>query len=183
MRYVPKGEKAAWHERAMAAADKADLGNFISLCVKAKEWHRLAGRVRSAKLAELESLSHYCTEPAAKGLAKQDPAAAANLYRALGLRIINAGKSKDYAAALDHLGKARDLYCGAGQASEWEALLRTVRTAHSRKSGFLSAFEQIVSGKARRSPSYAEEAQERWKRLSSREFVANTARSSAAGIF
>lgn len=30
MRYVPEGEKTRWHERAMAAADKTDLGDFIS---------------------------------------------------------------------------------------------------------------------------------------------------------
>ena len=57
----------------MTAADKADLGNFISLCVKAKEWDRLAQRVHSARPAELEALSHYCAEPAAEGLAKKEP--------------------------------------------------------------------------------------------------------------
>ncbi|MFO1500658.1 MAG: hypothetical protein U1G07_20120 [Verrucomicrobiota bacterium] len=77
MHYVPKEQKAAWQEQAMAAADKADLGEFVSLCVKAKEW---------------ESLSHYCTEPAAR--AWRDALAAAKLYRAMGLRIVNAGKSK-----------------------------------------------------------------------------------------
>lgn len=165
MRYVPRGEKSAWHERAMAGADKAGLGDFLALCVKAQEWQRLAGRVHSAKSAELENLSHYCTEPAAKGLAKKEPLAAAKLYRALGLRILNAGKSKYYDAALDHLEKAHDLYCGAGQASEWEALVRSVRAAHSRKSGFLSAFEQLASGKTQRFPSFADQTQEGWKRL------------------
>jgi uncharacterized Zn finger protein len=165
MRYVPRSEKSTWHERAMAVADKAGLGDFLALCVKAKEWQRLAGRVHSAKSVELENLSHYWTEPAAKGLAKKEPLAAAKLYRALGLRILNAGRSKYYDAALDHLEKAHDLYCGAGQASEWEALVRSVRAAHSRKSGFLSAFEQLASGKSQRSPSFADQAQEGWKRL------------------
>jgi tetratricopeptide (TPR) repeat protein len=167
MRYVPKSEKSAWHDRALTAANKANLGAFIALCVKAKEWQRLAGRVRSAEPAELERLSHYCTEPAAKDLAKHEPLAAAKLFRALGLRILNAGKSKYYDAALDHFEKARDLYFGAGRASEWEALVRVVRITHSRKSGFLSAFEQIVSGKPKRSPNFAVQAQERWKRLTS----------------
>jgi hypothetical protein len=167
MRYVPKGEKAVWQERAMAAADKADLGNFIPLCVKAKEWDRLVQRVHSAKSHELEALSHYCTEPAANGLVKKDAIAAAKLYRALGLRVVNAGKGKYYGEALGHLAKARDLYCGASQAAEWLAIVEFVRTAHSRKSGFLSAFEEIVSGKSKRSSSYAEAAQARWKRLTS----------------
>jgi len=55
------------------------------LCVKVKEWERLGQRVYSAKLVELEALSHYCTEAAAKALAKKNPLAAAKLYRALGL--------------------------------------------------------------------------------------------------
>lgn len=144
------------------------------MCLKAREWERLAGRVRSATPGELETLSHYCTEPAAKALAKRDPVPAAKLYRALGMRILNAGKSKYYDAALDHFEKARDLYCEAEQPSGWEEIVGAVRTAHSRKSGFLSAFEELVSrdsqrspGGSRRSPSFADEAQDRWKRLSS----------------
>ena len=167
MRYAPGSEKAAWHERAMAAAASAGLGEFISLCVKAKEWARLAQRVHSAKPLELEALSHYCTEPAAKALAKKDPSAAAKLYRALGLRILSAGKSKYYDAALDHFTKAQSLYCGAGQTTDWEELAGTVRNAHSRKRGFLAAFEKIAAGKTQRSPSFTEQAQEQWKRLTS----------------
>jgi len=167
MRYAPGSDKAAWHERAMAAAAGASLGKFISLCVKTKEWERLSQRVHSAKPVELEALSHYCTEPAAKALAKKDPLAAAKLYRALALRILSAGKSKYYDAALDHFEKARNLYCGAGQIPDWEALAGTVRTAHSRKRGFLAAFEQIASGKSQRPPSFAEKAQDQWKRLTS----------------
>ena len=37
-------------------------------------------------------------------------------------------------------------------------MVEVVRTAHSRKSGFLSGFERIVAGKFERTPSYAEEA-------------------------
>jgi len=167
MRYVPKDEKSQWQERALAAAEQANLGDFLSLCVKAKEWGRLAQRIHSANHAELEALSHFCTEPAAKGLAKKDPPAAAKLYRALGLRILDAGKSKYYREALEHFEKARSLYCGTGQASEWQTVVALVHKAHSRKSGFLSAFEQIVSGKSKPSPSFAEEAHARWKRLTS----------------
>ena len=166
MRYVPKAEKAAWHERAMVATDKADLGELISLWVKAKEWERLAQRVHLATAEELESLSHYCTESAAKGLAKKDALASAKLYRALGLRIVNAGKSKYYSEALSHFESSRDLLCAAGHAAEWQSLVGTVRVAHSRKSGFLSAFGRIVSGKSH-PPSYAEQAQAHWKRLTS----------------
>ena len=167
MRLVPRGEKASWQKRTMAVAEKADLGDFVSLCVKAKEWDRLAQRVHSAKPAELEDLSHFHGEPAAKALAKKDPFAAAKLYRALGLRIVNAGKSKYYSEALEHFEKARELYGGAGKTMEWAAVIDFVRRAHSRKSGFLSAFEQVVSGKSEAAPSYADEAQARWKRMTS----------------
>ncbi len=165
MRFVPKKEKAVWQERAMVAADKADLGDFISLCVKVKAWDRLAPRIHLANPGELEAQSHYCTEPAAEGLTKRDTLAAAKLYRALGLRIVNAGKSKYYREALEHFEKARNLYCTAGQPAEWGTVVQFVRTAHSRKSGFVSAFEKLVSGKSGRAPSFAEAAQERWKRL------------------
>lgn len=167
MRYVPKDERSAWHERAMAAASHADLDVFVSLCVKAREWEQLASRVRAAPSSELDALSHYTSEPAAKGLAKRNPLAAAKLYRALGMRILNSGKSKYYGPALDHFEHARDLYCGSGQKSEWDAIVSTVRRAHSRKRGFLSSFEQIVRGKPRYSPSFTDLAQERWKRLTS----------------
>ncbi len=86
MRYVPKKQKPVWQARAMAAANKADLGNFIPLCVKAMEW---------------------------------------------------------------------------------AAIVEFVRTAHSRKTGFLTSFASIIFGKSVRSPSYAEEAQARWKKLTS----------------
>ena len=152
LRYVPRGEKTAWQKRAMSVAEKADLGDFVALCVKAKEWDRLAQRVHSAKPAELEGLSHYCSEPAAKVLAKKDLLAAAKLYRALGLRIVIAAKSRYYREALEHFEKARDLYRRVGQTLEWAAVVEIVRRAHFRKSGFLSAFEEIVSGNSEPSP-------------------------------
>jgi len=100
-------------------------------------------------------------------LARRDPLAAAKLYRALGLRILSSGKSRYYDAALDHFKKARSLYCGAGQTADWEELAGTVRNAHSRKKGFLASFEQIASGKSQRPPSFADQAQQQWKRLTS----------------
>ena len=50
---------------------------------------------------------------------------------------------------------------------EWAAVVDVVRSAHSRKSGFLCAFEEIVSGKSEPSPSHVEEAQAQWKRMTS----------------
>jgi uncharacterized Zn finger protein len=119
---------------------------------------------------ELEALTHYCTEPAAKGRARNDPVESAKLYRALGMRILKAGKNKYYKyyeAALGHFKKAGDMDCGAGQAAEWEAVIETMRTAHSRKRGFLSALEQRLCGKSQRSPSFAQDARALWNRLTS----------------
>jgi len=167
MRSVSRDERPKWYERAMAEAGGTGLPEFISLCVKTREWNRHSQRVHSAQSAELEALSHYVTEPAAKGLARKDPLAAAKVYRAMGLRILSSGKSRYYGAALDHLKKARNLYGRAGQGLEWKALAEFVRTAHSRKSGFMADFEQVVFGKCGRSPSFAEQAQEQWERLTS----------------
>jgi tetratricopeptide (TPR) repeat protein len=167
MHFVPRREKAAWHQKAMAKAAGAGLREFIALCVKSKEWERLAQRVHSLKPSELEALSHFCTEPAAKGLARRDTLAGAKLYYALGSRILHAGKSKYYGAALEHFEKARDLFRQAGRSSEWQVLAAGVRTANFRKKGFLAEFELIISGKSKRSPSFAKQAQQRWKRMSS----------------
>jgi uncharacterized Zn finger protein len=145
MRYVPKGEKAGWRERALVVAENGNLEVFIDLCVKTREWQRLAARVLTAEPIVLEGISHCCTEPAANGLAKKDPGMAAKLYQALGMRILNAGKSKYYGSALGHFRKACRLYRQADQAPEWQALVEAVRAAHSRKLGFLSGFERIVS--------------------------------------
>ena len=123
--------------------------------------------MHSAQPDVLEGLSHYDTEPAAEKLAGKDALAAAKLYRALGLRILQARKSRYYNAALAHFERARDLYLGAGQHSEWKTLADAVRKEHPRKSGFLSGFEQLVSGNAGRSESFAEQAREQWKRLTS----------------
>jgi uncharacterized Zn finger protein len=167
MRHAPKGERSAWHERAMAAASHAALEDFMSLCVKAKDWSRLATRIHAATHAELERVSHFDSEPAAKALSKRDPLAAAKVFRALGVRILADGKSKYYGEALDSFERARDLYCAHGRASEWQELVQSVRVEQSRKRGFLSAFEKTVAGQSGSEPSFAEQARQRWKQQTS----------------
>ena len=167
MRYVPKAEKAQWRERAIETAGRGDMGDFLTLCVKTKEWDRVAARVHAADHAELESLSHYHSEPAADGLAKRDARAAAKLYRALCLRILTRKKSKYYGAALDHIERARELYLKVGEETEWRDVVEAIRTAHSRKSGFLAGFERIVAGCSPAMPSFAERARRRWAKQSS----------------
>ena len=96
LRYVPKAERQAWHEKAMAAAAQGDLASLIELWLSVKEIDRLAQRLDRTGMAELEGLGHYVTEPAAERLAKIHPGAAAKLFRALCVRILDAGKSKYY---------------------------------------------------------------------------------------
>lgn len=73
IRYVPKAERGAWHEKAMAASEQGDLGSLIELWLGAKEIDRLAARLERTSDTQLEGLSHYLTEAAAWRLAKTHP--------------------------------------------------------------------------------------------------------------
>lgn len=165
MRFVPKAERAAWHAKAMEAAASGDLGSLIELWLETKEIDRLVERLRRAKDSELEDLSHYTTEPAAKRLAKSHPAVAAKVFRALGMRILNAKKSKYYDAALSNFEDAKECYAHAGLDKEWRAVVAEVRKAHHRKVGFMGGFERLVAGQGPSDePSFLERAKGRWAR-------------------
>jgi hypothetical protein len=164
-RYVPKSERAAWHEKAMAAAEPGDLSALIGLWLGLKEIERLVERLDRTGNSELERLSHYVTEPAAERLARTHPAVAAKLHRALCVRILDAAKSKYYAAALAHLEAARKCYLAAGLEDHWNALTAEIRRDHSRKTGFMPGFEAIVTGRrGRAEPSFLDRARVRWAR-------------------
>ena len=163
MRYVPKPDRSAWHERAMATAERGDLGSFIELCVKAKETDRLAKRLECPSDGDLEGLSHYETEPAATAVAKKHPSAAAKVFRALCMRTLKAAKSKYYDEALTHLEQARRCYLAAGLEQHWEALALEIRRDHYRKSSFMPGFDAIVAGKrARVEASFLDRARWQW---------------------
>ncbi len=164
MRYVPKPDRSAWHERAMATTERGNLEPFIELCVKAKETDRLAKRLECASDRELEGLSHYETEPAAKALAGAHPAVAAKVFRALCMRTLKAAKSKYYDAALAHLEEARRCYLTAGFEHQWEALALEIRRDHYRKSSFIPGFNAIaVDKRARVEPSFIDKARRQWR--------------------
>ncbi|MBI4566223.1 MAG: hypothetical protein HY716_16175 [Planctomycetes bacterium] len=113
--------------------------------------------------AELEGLSHYTTEPAAKRLAKGHPDVTARIYQALGMRILNAKKSKYYDAALSNLENAKRCYELAGLARDWEAVVAQVRKDHHRKFGFMDGFEKLVAGHGPSDePSFLDRARGRW---------------------
>ncbi len=162
MRFAPKTERRAWHAKAMDAAARADLGSLIELWLKTREIERLVERLRTATDAQIEGLSHYQTEPAAKRLAKPHPDVAAKVYRALGMRILLAKKSKYYNAALSNFASAKCCYDRAGLHRDWDALVASVRGAHHRKAGFMASFERLVAGDPSDEPSFLERARNRW---------------------
>ncbi len=163
MRYAPKRDAGVWREKAMTIAERSgDLAAVIELWLQTGEIDRLVARLRPCSDTELESLSHYATEPAAGRLAKKHPDIAARLYRALGMRIVNSRKSRYYAAALQHFEQARDCYAGAGLDEAWNALVSQVSRDHHRKSAFIAGFERIVRGAGRSTESFADRARKQW---------------------
>lgn len=165
MAEAPEADRAHWHARAMAAAETGTLWTLIPLWVEAQEIDRLVARLRPLEDDALEALSHSITEPAAACLATSHPDVAARLYRALGLRILTAKKSKYYGAALAHFSQAKDCYARAGLDHEWQARVALVFRLHGRKYGFMPGFERVVSGQLPpKEPLFLERAQRRWWR-------------------
>src|SRR3984893_11118546 len=163
MKYLPKQERAAWHEKAMDAARTADLHSLMQLLLETKELERLADLVGQNKDGALEDVSHYTTEPAAKKLEKTHPEAAARLWCAQGMRVIKAKKSKYYGAALENFERARRGYERAGLINDWQRVVNEVRSEHYRKTGFMSGFEEVVAGSGpSEKPSFLERAKARW---------------------
>jgi uncharacterized Zn finger protein len=131
----------------MNASDQADLNFVIELWLATKEMNRLVRRLRRSTHQELESLSHYTTESAAKKLARPHPDVAAKVYRALGMRILNSKKSRYYDAALSHFEQARRCYKKAGEDLAWRTLVEEILQAHRRNSAFMPGFEKLIQGK------------------------------------
>ncbi len=163
MCYVPAKEKQTWHQKAMQASEKGRLASQIELWLKKKEIDRLVSRLRKAMGQELEDLSHYTAEPLARKLERSHPDISARLYCALCMRIINAGKSKYYDAALNNIERAKKCYDKAGLNADWQAVVADVRQRHFRKKGFMAGFEDIVSGAPKHvEPPFLEQAKARW---------------------
>ena len=164
MKYVPKGERAKWHAKAMKTSDQADLNFAIELWLATKETERLAGRLRRSTHQELESLSHYTSEPAAKKLERLHPDIAAKVYRSLGTRILNSKKSRYYDVALSHFEQARRCYKKSGEDLAWQTLVEEILQTHRRKSAFMPGFEKLIQGKRPRAESSFAERTKRQKR-------------------
>jgi len=123
-------------------------------------------RLRKTCDGSIESLSHYTINPAAEKLAGDYPDVAAKLYRAMGFRIINAGRSKYYGAALSNFEQAKKCYEKADLKSLWMETVEKVMNNHARKYSFIPGFKQVVAGKGPSTePSIIERAKMRWRKL------------------
>ena len=165
MRFVAEPDRADWHAKAMAAARSADLHTIIDLLIAAKEIGRLADLIAGTSDQALQDASHFATEPAAKSLEEPHPELAARLWRAQGMRIVDAGKSKYYNAALENFEHAKRCYERAGLTVEWERTVRLVSDRHFRKTGFISGFRTVVSGTySADPPSFLDRAKDNWRK-------------------
>ncbi len=163
MRFVPNTERATWHTKAMEASQGSNLDSVIELWLETNEVSLLVDRLRKTSDAALENLSHYTTEPAAKKLAKEYPDLAARIFRALGMRILTAKKSKYYDAALSNFESAKECYERAGLARDWDAIVTLVREVHHRKVRFMNGFDKLALGRRPSDePSFLDLARKRW---------------------
>jgi uncharacterized Zn finger protein len=165
MKFVDAKNVKLWHEKAIEKARDASLSGFIDICTKTKEWDKLADHICSIDTEQLEGLSHFVTEKAAKGLAKKHGLTAAKIYAALGMRIVKKGKSKYYQYALEHFRTACKLYEKVGRNQLWTDIVERVRRDHSRKYSFIPDFEEIVDRRTQKRPeSFEIRALKRWKK-------------------
>ncbi len=165
MRFVEESDGASWHARAMDAAKGADLQTRIELFIAAGEIGSLADLIADTSDEALQGASHFAAEPAAKALEGTRPGLAARLWRAQGMRIVEAGKSKYYEAALGSFTCAKQCYERAGLEVEWERTVRLVSDRHFRKTGFISGFRAVVAGAyPSEPPSFLGRAKDNWRK-------------------
>ena len=163
MKYVPMRDREIWHEKAMGAIKDGDLSSLVELFLRTGEIRRLTGLVERSSDAALEMESHYTLGPVAKKLEKSHPGLAARLWKAQGMRILNAQKSKYYDAALENLEAAMRCYGKAVLGSEWEKAIARIRAEHHRKGAFMPGFEALLVGKGpSKRPTFLEAAKARW---------------------
>jgi uncharacterized Zn finger protein len=98
-------------------------------------------------------------------LLEKNSLAAAKIYRALGMRILNSKKSKYYSIALEHFLKVKSIYIENNSKEEWLSIVKYIRENHARKYSFITDFEKLVSG-IYPSPqkSFEQRARKRWEK-------------------
>ena len=149
----------------MQASEKGDLTSQIELWLKKK---RSTGLYCACAVLQIKSWKILATTAPNRwreNWARSYPNISARVYRALCMRIVIAGKSKYYDAALDHIEHAKKCYVKAGCNADWHEVVADVRKRHFRKKEFISGFEDIVAGTSRHvEPPFLERAKTRWPR-------------------
>ncbi|MFO0576734.1 MAG: hypothetical protein U1A78_22245 [Polyangia bacterium] len=145
------------------AALAADLQSRIELFLETSEIARLVEALRASQDESLEAISHFTSEPAARRLEEAHPELAARLWRAQGMRIVSAKKSRYYDAARSNFEGAMRCFEKSGARAEWQKTVARVRSEHQRKTGFIKRFEALVAGqRPSEQPSYLERAKARF---------------------
>jgi hypothetical protein len=76
---------------------------------------------------------------------------------------VGAGKSRQYAAAVEYFGRAKRCFTAARLPDYWDQLVDQVRANHYRKAGFIREFEKVVAGVTPEpGPTFLEQARARW---------------------
>ncbi|MHB8279567.1 MAG: DUF6880 family protein [Candidatus Humimicrobiaceae bacterium] len=165
MKYVAKKDINNWHNKAIEEAKISPLKSTIELFIKTKELDILADRILLVKHEELENISHYVIEKAAKVFLNKNSIVAAKIYRAMGMRILNSKKSKYYSIALEHFLRVKSIYIENNSQEEWLSIIKYIRENHARKYSFITDFEKLVSGIYPSSQkSFAQRARKRWEK-------------------
>jgi tetratricopeptide (TPR) repeat protein len=165
MTFVPQAERLAWHDRAITAALDGDryLPAVIELLLHTDETGRLGQLAARTSDSSLEGIGHHAAEPAGTALEPGHPSEAARIWRAQGMRILKAGKSKYYGAALRYFEHAKRCYQRADQPAQWRQVIDEVYAQHSRKTSFLPHFDEMVTGTdPAPQPSFLDQAKTRW---------------------
>jgi len=167
MMFVPHAERPGWHDRAITEALDGDryLPAVIELLLHTDETGRLGQLAARTSDSSWEGVGHHAAEQAGTALEPGYPGEAARIWRAAGMRILEAGKSKYYGAALRYLDHAKRCYQQAGQPDQWQEVVDEVYAQHGRKTSFLPGFDAVVTGTdPTPQPSFLDQAKARWSR-------------------
>jgi tetratricopeptide (TPR) repeat protein len=167
MMFVVHGERPGWHDRAITEALDGDryLPAVIELLLHTDETGRLGQLAARTSDSSWEGVGHHAAEQAGTALEPGYPGEAARIWRAAGMRILEAGKSKYYGAALRYFDHAKRCYQQAGQPDQWQEVVDEVYAQHGRKTSFLPGFDAAVTGTdPTPQPSFLDQAKARWSR-------------------
>ena len=167
MTFVPHAERPGWHDRAITEALDGDrhLPAVIELLLHTDETGRLGQLAARTSDSSWECVGHHAAEQAGTALEPGHPGEAARIWRAAGTRILKAGKSKYYGAALRYFNHAKRCYQQASQPDQWQQVVDEVYAQHGRKTSFLPGFDAVVTGTdPAPQPSFLDQAKARWGR-------------------